>query len=74
MKLTCKERVLTAMLGAMLALAITTLILILVEATSILLPADTKVRPALSRGRAGRRGVRPPALLTPVSLPVWDRV
>ncbi|XP_016067301.1 PREDICTED: ectonucleoside triphosphate diphosphohydrolase 8 [Miniopterus natalensis] len=42
MKLTCKERVLTAMLGAMVALAITTLILILVEATSILLPADTK--------------------------------
>ncbi|XP_066222679.1 ectonucleoside triphosphate diphosphohydrolase 8 [Saccopteryx leptura] len=42
MKLTCKEWVLTALLATMAASAITTLILILVEATDVLLPAGTK--------------------------------
>lgn len=40
-----KERVLTALLGAALAAGVTTLVLILVEATDVLLPADTKVCP-----------------------------
>ena len=54
MKLTCKEWVLTALLGTTAASALTTLILILVEATSVLLPADTKVcSQTLSRGWAG---------------------
>ncbi|KAM7093569.1 ectonucleoside triphosphate diphosphohydrolase 8 isoform 1-T1 [Molossus nigricans] len=42
MKLTGKERVLAALLGATAALAVTALILILVEATSVRLPTDTK--------------------------------
>ncbi|XP_032722217.1 ectonucleoside triphosphate diphosphohydrolase 8 [Lontra canadensis] len=42
MGLTWKKRVLAALLGAAVASGLTTLILILVEATSILLPADTK--------------------------------
>ncbi|XP_014637859.1 PREDICTED: ectonucleoside triphosphate diphosphohydrolase 8 isoform X4 [Ceratotherium simum simum] len=42
MGLTWKERVLTALLGAAAASGLTTLILILVEATNVLLPADTK--------------------------------
>ncbi|XP_032254791.1 ectonucleoside triphosphate diphosphohydrolase 8 isoform X2 [Phoca vitulina] len=42
MGLTWKKRVLTALLGAAAALGLTTLILLLVEATSVLLPADTK--------------------------------
>lgn len=42
MKLTGKERVLLALLGATVALAITALVLSLVQATSVLLPADTK--------------------------------
>lgn len=40
-----KERVITGLLGAAAALGVTTLILILVEATNILLPTDTKVWP-----------------------------
>ncbi|XP_058549388.1 ectonucleoside triphosphate diphosphohydrolase 8 isoform X2 [Neofelis nebulosa] len=42
MGLTWKPRVLTALLGAAVASGLTTLILILVEATDILLPTDTK--------------------------------
>ncbi|XP_044776446.1 ectonucleoside triphosphate diphosphohydrolase 8 isoform X2 [Neomonachus schauinslandi] len=42
MGLTWKKRVLTALLGAAAASGLTTLILLLVEATSVLLPADTK--------------------------------
>ncbi|XP_007945170.1 ectonucleoside triphosphate diphosphohydrolase 8 [Orycteropus afer afer] len=42
MGLSWKERVLTALLGAAAASGLTALILILVEATSVLLPADTK--------------------------------
>lgn len=45
MKLTWKEKVTTALLGAAVASGVTTLILILVEATNVLLPTDTKVRP-----------------------------
>ncbi|XP_045052821.2 ectonucleoside triphosphate diphosphohydrolase 8 isoform X3 [Desmodus rotundus] len=50
MKLTCKEWVLTALLGTTAASALTTLILILVEATSVLLPADTKFGVVLDAG------------------------
>ncbi|XP_053060284.1 ectonucleoside triphosphate diphosphohydrolase 8 isoform X3 [Acinonyx jubatus] len=42
MGLTWKPRVLTALLGAAVASGLTTLILILVEATDVLLPTDTK--------------------------------
>ncbi|XP_019496649.1 PREDICTED: ectonucleoside triphosphate diphosphohydrolase 8 isoform X2 [Hipposideros armiger] len=42
MRLTWKERVRAALLGAAVASGVTTLILILVEATNVLLPADTK--------------------------------
>ncbi|XP_030888296.1 ectonucleoside triphosphate diphosphohydrolase 8 isoform X9 [Leptonychotes weddellii] len=42
MGLTWKKRVLTALLGAAAASGLTMLILLLVEATSVLLPADTK--------------------------------
>ncbi|XP_006918294.1 ectonucleoside triphosphate diphosphohydrolase 8 isoform X2 [Pteropus alecto] len=42
MRLIWKERVLTALLWAAVALGVTTLILILVEATNVLLPTDTK--------------------------------
>ncbi|XP_073076879.1 ectonucleoside triphosphate diphosphohydrolase 8 isoform X4 [Manis javanica] len=42
MGLTCKERILTGLLGAAVASGLTTLILFLVEATDILLPADSK--------------------------------
>lgn len=56
MRLTWKERVRAALLGAAVASGVTTLILILVEATNVLLPADTKVRPqTLSQG--GRAGL-----------------
>lgn len=77
MGLTWKKRVLTALLGAAAALGLTTLILLLVEATSVLLPADTKVRPrTLAGGRGGGRAedVLAPVLLTLLSLSVWDRV
>lgn len=53
MKLTGKTKVLTALLGATAALAVTALVLTLVEAISILLPTDTKVRP---QGRGGADG------------------
>lgn len=42
MKLTVKEKVTVALLGATAALAVTALVLTLVPATSVLLPADTK--------------------------------
>ncbi|KAF6269209.1 ectonucleoside triphosphate diphosphohydrolase 8 [Rhinolophus ferrumequinum] len=42
MRLTWKERVMTALLGAAVASGITTLILILVEATNVFLPTDIK--------------------------------
>ncbi|XP_057355292.1 ectonucleoside triphosphate diphosphohydrolase 8 isoform X3 [Manis pentadactyla] len=42
MGLTCKRRVLTGLLGAAVASGLTTLILFLVEATDVLLPADSK--------------------------------
>ncbi|KAM6170164.1 ectonucleoside triphosphate diphosphohydrolase 8 [Rhynchocyon petersi] len=42
MGLSRKERILTALLGAAAALGLTALVLVLVEATSILLPAGTK--------------------------------
>ncbi|XP_036892655.1 ectonucleoside triphosphate diphosphohydrolase 8 isoform X1 [Sturnira hondurensis] len=50
MRLTCKEWVLTALLGGTAASALTTLILILVEATNVLLPADTKFGVVLDAG------------------------
>lgn len=53
MKLTWKERVLTALLGATAALAITVFILILVETTNVRLPTDTKVHPDPEQGRLG---------------------
>lgn len=43
MRLIRKGRVLTALLGAAVASGVTTLVLILVEATNVLLPTDTKV-------------------------------
>lgn len=51
MGLTWKKGVLTALLGAAAASGLTTLILILAEATSVLLPTDTKVGP--KQGEAG---------------------
>lgn len=45
MRLTWKERVITALLGVTAASGVTTLILLLVEATNVLLPTDTKVCP-----------------------------
>ncbi|KAM5330738.1 ectonucleoside triphosphate diphosphohydrolase 8 isoform 2-T2 [Glossophaga mutica] len=50
MRLTCKERLLAALLGVTAASALTTLLLILVEATSVLLPADTKFGVVLDAG------------------------
>lgn len=63
MRLIWKERVLTALLGAAVASGVTTLILILVKATSVLLPADTKVCPRAPSGggRARLSGVPAPA-------------
>lgn len=43
MGLTWKKRVLAALQGAAVASGLTTLILVLVEATSVLLPAEIKV-------------------------------
>lgn len=45
MGLTWRERAFTALLGAAAVSGLTTLILFLVEATNVLLPADTKVCP-----------------------------
>lgn len=53
MRLTWKERVMTALLAAAVASGVITLILILVEATNVLLPTDTKVHPRALRGEAG---------------------
>ncbi|XP_054583379.1 ectonucleoside triphosphate diphosphohydrolase 8 isoform X2 [Eptesicus fuscus] len=50
MKLTRKEQVLTALLGTTAALAVTALVLTLVQATSVLLPADTKFGIVLDAG------------------------
>ncbi|KAF6124126.1 ectonucleoside triphosphate diphosphohydrolase 8 [Phyllostomus discolor] len=50
MRLTGKERVLTALLGITAASALTTLILILVEATNVLLPTATKFGVVLDAG------------------------
>ena len=77
MGLTWKPRVLTALLGAAVASGLTTLILILVEATDVLLPTDTKVGPQTpSSGEVGLgwAGRWPHALLTLLSLSVWDCV
>lgn len=70
MGLTCKERILTGLLGAAVASGLTTLILFLVEATDILLPADSKVR----SGLWAVGGLCPPSPTDLLSLPVWDRV
>lgn len=53
MGLTRREQVLRALLGAAAASGLTTLILILVEATNVLLPADIKVCPRPEWGRLG---------------------
>lgn len=74
MALSWKERVFMALLGTATASGLTVLVLILVEATNILLPADTKV-PGLGRAARGRLAGASacPTLLTRVSPPVWDR-
>ena len=51
---TWKQQVLSTLLGATMASGLTTLILILVEATSVLLPTDTKVGPGLGQEEAGQ--------------------
>lgn len=50
MRLTRKKRVMTALLGAAVASGVTTLILILVEATNVFLPTDIKVHPQSPSG------------------------
>uniref|UniRef100_A0A2K6FE65 Ectonucleoside triphosphate diphosphohydrolase 8 n=1 Tax=Propithecus coquereli TaxID=379532 RepID=A0A2K6FE65_PROCO len=50
MGLSCKEKVFLALLGAAVALGLTALVLVLVEAVNILLPADTKFGIVLDAG------------------------
>lgn len=59
MALSWKERVFLALLGTATASGLMVLVLILVQATNILLPPDTKV-PGLGGAGAGRQGIACP--------------